>query len=146
MSRAIVITGCSSGFGRVTALHLAQQGWRVFATIRKEADRASLLTEATKHGCAERITPVICDITNSEQIVALGQTVAEGVPQLDALLNNARTSFPAPLELITLDDLRSQLEINVVGHVAVTQRLLPLLKAAMGTIINVTSVGGRIAS
>jgi NAD(P)-dependent dehydrogenase (short-subunit alcohol dehydrogenase family) len=146
MSKAIVITGCSSGFGRVTAWHLARQGWLVFATIHKEADRASLLAEATRHGCAGRLRPAICDITNTEQVTALGRTVAEAVPQLDALLNNAGTSFPAPLELMALDELRSQLEITVVGHMAVTQTLLPLLKAAGGTIINVTSVGGRIAT
>jgi NAD(P)-dependent dehydrogenase (short-subunit alcohol dehydrogenase family) len=146
MPKAIVITGCSSGFGRVTALHLARQGWRVFATIRKEADGASLLAEATQRGCAEHLTPVFCDITHPKLVAALGRTVAEATPQLDALLNNAGTAFPAPLELIGLDELRSQLEINVVGHVAVTQALLPMVKAARGTIINVTSVGGRIAS
>lgn len=145
MPKVIVITGCSSGFGRVTALHLAQQGWSVFATVRKEADQASLLAEATNRSCAASLTPVLCDITNPEQVAALEQTVAEATPRLDALLNNAGTAFPAPLELIALDELRSQLEVNVVGQVAVTQALLPLLKAARGTIINVTSVGGRVA-
>lgn len=145
MPKTIVITGCSSGFGRVTALHLAQQGWRVFATVRKEADRESLLAEATNRGCAASLMPVLCDITNPEQVAALERTVAEATPRLDALLNNAGTAFPAPLELIALDELRSQLEVNVVGQVAVTQALLPLLKAARGTIINVTSVGGRVA-
>src|SRR5258706_12990794 len=146
MSKVIVITGCSSGFGRVTALHLARQGWRVFATVRKETDRAGLLAEATEHGCAERLTPVLCDITDAGQVAALGSSVAEETQQLEALENNAGTAFPAPLELLSADELRSQLEINLVGHLTVIQTLLPLLKAAHGTIINVSSVGGKIAT
>ncbi|MFI5324432.1 MAG: SDR family NAD(P)-dependent oxidoreductase [Thermodesulfobacteriota bacterium] len=145
MSKTIVITGCSSGFGRVTAFHLARLSWHVFATVRKEADKANLMAEATKYDCIEYITPVICDITKADQVASLGRTVAEALPQLDALLNNAGTAFPSPMELITLDELRSQMEINLIGHMAVTQTLLPLLKTASGIIINVTSVGGRIA-
>ena len=74
----------------------------------------------------------------------MGRIIAQAAPGLDALLNNAGTAFPAPLELIPLDALRSQMEVNVIGHMSVTQTLLPLLKAARGTIINVTSIGGRI--
>ena len=145
MSKSIVITGCSSGFGRLTGLYLARQGWHVFATVRKEADRESLQAEAAEAGCAEHLQPVICDITDAGQVAALSQKVAEVTAQLDALVNNAGTAFPAPLELLGLDELRSQLEINLIGHLAVTQALLPSLKAAGGMIINVSSVGGRIA-
>lgn len=145
MPKTIAITGCSSGFGRVTALHMASQGWRVFATIRNEADRESLLSEALERGSAEYITPLVCDITDAAQVSAMGGAIAEASPRLDALLNNAGTAFPAPLELIPLDALRSQMDVNVIGHISVIQTLLPLLKAARGTIINVTSVGGRIA-
>ena len=145
LERSIVITGCSSGFGRVTALALAQRGWRVFATVRKQSDRESLLAEAKQHNTCSSLIPIICDITRQEQVTALAQQVAATVPRLDALLNNAGTAFAAPLELLALDDLRSQMEINVVAQVAVTQALLPLLKVARGTIINVSSVGGRIA-
>jgi NAD(P)-dependent dehydrogenase (short-subunit alcohol dehydrogenase family) len=145
-SRTIVITGCSSGFGRVTALDLAQQGWRVFATVRKEADAESLLAEAAKEGGKEQITPLLCDITVPEQVTRLGEAVAAATSSLDALLNNAGTAYAGPLELLSPADLRAQLEINVVAHLAVTQALLPLLKAARGTIINVSSVNGRIAT
>jgi len=146
--KAIVITGCSSGFGRVTALHMAKLGWHVFATVRKEADQERLIAEAASYGCAEHLTPVICDITVSEQVAALAQTVGASVPsasRLDALLNNAGTGYGAPMELLTLEDLRAQLEINVIAHVAVTQALLPLLKASRGTILNVSSLSGRVA-
>lgn len=145
MPNTIVITGCSTGFGRVTALHMAQQGWQVFATVRKEADQESLLAEAAQRGCAALLKPVICDITKPEAIKALGDLVAQATPGLQALVNNAGTAFPAPIEQITPDELRQQLDINVVGQIAVTQALLPLLKAAKGTIVNITSVGGRIA-
>jgi NAD(P)-dependent dehydrogenase (short-subunit alcohol dehydrogenase family) len=147
--KAMVITGCSSGFGRVTALHMAQRGWQVFATVRKEADQESLLAEAATLGCKEQLTPLICEITVSEQVAALAQTVGASVPstsRLDALLNNAGTTYAAPMELLPLDDLRAQLEINVIAHVAVTQALLPLLKTARGTIINVSSLSGRFAA
>ena len=140
----IVITGCSSGFGRITALHLANLGWHVFATVRKEADQASLLSEATTRGCRDKLTALLCDITRAEQVAALGQAVSTVTPRLDALLNNAGTGYAAPLELLPLDDLRAQLEINVIAHLAVTQVLLPLLKPARGVIINVSSVHGRL--
>jgi NAD(P)-dependent dehydrogenase (short-subunit alcohol dehydrogenase family) len=145
-SRAIVITGCSSGFGRVTALHLARHGWFVFATVRSETDQSDLLSEATRLGCKEQLAVIICDITQLEQVVALSETVAAETTRLHALLNNAGTAYAAPLELLALDDLRAQLEINVVAQVSITQALLPLLKEARGTIINVSSVSGRIAT
>ena len=144
--KSIVITGCSSGFGRLIALHMAGLGWRVFATVRKEADGESLLAEATGKNCQDLITPVLCDITQAEQVAALAKTVSEATPQLDALVNNAGTAFAAPLELLSLDDIRAQFEINTVAHIGVIQALLPLLKAAHGTIINVSSVSGRIAT
>ncbi len=146
LQQTIVITGCSSGFGRVTALRLARQGWHVFATVRKETDRQSLLGEAANLGCREQLTVTLCDITRAEEVAELARVVAEATPRLNALLNNAGTAYAAPLELLELDDLRAQLELNVVAQVAVTQALLPLLKAAGGMILNVSSVSGRIAT
>lgn len=145
MLKSIVITGCSSGFGRATALRLASQGWRVFATVRKEADRDSLLAEAAGQAWQERLVPVLSDITRPQDVERLREVVAAETPALHALLNNAGTGYPMPLELIALDDLRAQLEINVVAQLAVIQALLPLLKAARGCVINVSSIGGRIA-
>jgi NAD(P)-dependent dehydrogenase (short-subunit alcohol dehydrogenase family) len=143
--KTIVITGCSSGFGRLTALHLARRGWHVFATVRRASDQANLLAEAEQQSCQQYITPVICDITQAEQVAELARTVSAATPGLDALLNNAGTAFAAPLEILSLDDFRSQLEINVVAHLGVTQALLPQIKAARGIIINTSSVNGRIA-
>lgn len=126
----VVITGCSSGFGRVTALHLARKGWHVFATVRKDADRQSLLEEWHGQSGYGQLTPLICDIAKDEQVAELGRTIANRMDRLDALINNAGTAFPAPLELLPIAALRQQLEINTVAHVAVTQALLPQLKAA----------------
>lgn len=144
MPKTILITGCSSGFGRITTLHLAQHGWRVFATVRKEADAASLLVEAMAHNAQANVTPLLCDVTNDVQVAELGNAVAAATPTLDALLNNAGTAFPAPLELLPLETLRRQLNLNVVAQLGVTQAVLPLLKAARGVIINVSSQGGRV--
>lgn len=146
--KTIVITGCSSGFGRVSALELAKHGWHVFATVRKETDQADLLTEAATLGCKENLTPLLCDITQTEQVAALAQAVKEQLAtnSLDALLNNAGTATGGPIELVSLDDMRALFEINIIAHVDVIQHFLPLLKEAKGTIINVSSVSGRIAT
>jgi NAD(P)-dependent dehydrogenase (short-subunit alcohol dehydrogenase family) len=144
MTRSIVITGCSTGLGRAAALHLARRGWRVFATVRQESDQANLLVEAMAQDWQDRLIPVLCDITQPAQVERLGRVVADAAPALDALVNNAGTAWPSPLELLSLADLRAQLEVNVVAHLAVTQALLPQLKAAQGHLINVSSVGGRL--
>src|SRR5947209_12161026 len=112
--KTIVITGCSSGFGRVTALHMAKLGWQVFATVRKEADQESLLSEAVTLRCKEQLTPLICDITSAEDVAALARTVGTLTSRVDALLNNAGTTYAAPMELLAPDDLRAQMEINVI--------------------------------
>ncbi|HEY0753010.1 MAG TPA: SDR family NAD(P)-dependent oxidoreductase [Ktedonobacteraceae bacterium] len=144
--KTMVITGCSSGFGRATALRMARLGWRVFATVRKEADQAALREEAARLGYQDRLLPVLCEITDAAQVAGLRDVVSGSVEGLDALMNNAGTAFAAPLELLDLDDLRQQFEINVVAHVSVTQTFLPLLRAAQGTIINISSVSGRYSA
>ncbi len=109
--KAIVITGCSSGFGRCTALELASRGWHVFATVRKEADRESLLAEAMSHNCQENLTPLLCDITHEAEVTALAREVEaslrsgepEALPRLDALLNNAGSAYGGPIELMPMD-------------------------------------------
>jgi len=143
--RTVLITGCSTGFGWVTALHMAQLGWRVFATVRKEADQACLLAEAEHLHCQELLVPLLCDITNQVQVEHLREVVSQTIPHLDVLVNNAGTAFAAPVELLELDDLRQQIEINVIAQVGITQAFLPLLKKAQGTIINMSSVSGRYA-
>jgi NAD(P)-dependent dehydrogenase (short-subunit alcohol dehydrogenase family) len=79
-------------------------------------------------------------------VAAIGKMVETEAPALHGLVNNAGTAFPAPLEFLPIDEFRAQLEVNLVAQLAVTQAVLPYLKAARGTIVNVSSVGGRIAS
>jgi NAD(P)-dependent dehydrogenase (short-subunit alcohol dehydrogenase family) len=143
---SVLITGCSTGFGRVTTTHLLSRGWQVVATVRSDADRSSLLAEAAAAGHADRLTVGIADITKAADVARVGETVRAVAPSLNALVNNAGTAFPAPLELLPVDELRAQLEINVVAQLAVTQAVLPALKQARGTLINVSSISGRIAS
>jgi len=141
----ITITGCSTGFGRVTTRRFLREGWRVIATVRQDADGLSLKDEARGLGAADRLTVVRADITDPAGVAALGEAVRRDAPALNALVNNAGTAFPSVVELLPIADLRAQLEVNVVAHVAVTQALLPFLKTARGTLINVSSVSGRIA-
>ncbi len=143
--KTIVITGCSSGFGRLTALQLARQGWHVFGTVRNSDDKEHLIN-ALEDVYEEHLSLVVCDITNAKQVAHLAQVVAAATPHLDALLNNAGTAFAAPLELLAIEDLSAQFELNVIAQVRVTQALLPFLKSAKGTIINVSSVNGKIST
>ena len=138
--KTIVITGCSTGFGRATALLLVRHGWRVFATVRKDVDAESLARAAASpslHTC-------VCDITRPADVAGLRAAVEAHTDRLEALVNNAGTGYPGPLELQPLDELRAQLELNTVAQLGVTQAMLPLLKAARGTLINVSSIGGRV--
>jgi NAD(P)-dependent dehydrogenase (short-subunit alcohol dehydrogenase family) len=113
-------------------------------TVRQEAHRAELLAEAAAKGLQDQLSPFLCDITEPADVQRLAQHVAEQGAGLDALLNNAGTNYPGPLELMPLDVVRAQLEINLLAQSAVTQALLPAMKNARGTVMNVSSTGGRI--
>src|SRR3990172_3308867 len=107
--KSILITGCSTGFGRITALHLAKRGWRVFATVRKESDRESLLKEWGELRELKEIGELavfLCDITDEKRVAELGRQMAAATLQLDALINNAGTAYASPLELLPVSDLR----------------------------------------
>jgi NAD(P)-dependent dehydrogenase (short-subunit alcohol dehydrogenase family) len=137
----VLITGASTGIGRATALGLAASGWTVLAGVRKAADGEALSATG-----GERVLPLELDVTDQAQIESAAQRVDELAPGgLDALVNNAGIGFGGPLELLPLDDLRSQFEVNVIGPVALTQALLPALRRARGRIVFVSSVGGRVA-
>jgi len=139
--RSVFITGASTGIGRATALRLDGSGWRVFAGVRKEEDAESLRAAAS-----ERLVPVFLDVTEPEQIAAAAARVEEESDDgLHGLVNNAGVAIPGPLETIPLEDFRRQIEVNLVAYVAVTQALLPQLRAAEGRIVFLSSIGGRVA-
>jgi len=135
--RSVLVTGASTGIGRATAELLHERGFRVFAGVRKQEDAESLR--------AAGILPLILDVTDEKHIAAAARAIADDGGGLYGLVNNAGIASAAPLEFVPVDDLRHQLEVNVVGQVAVTQAVLPLLRAANGRIVNITSIGGLIA-
>jgi NAD(P)-dependent dehydrogenase (short-subunit alcohol dehydrogenase family) len=139
---AVVITGASSGIGRACALHLDSLGFDVFAGVRKPSDAEQLQSEAS-----ERLRPVSLDVTDADSIRQAASRVADAVQErgLAGLVNNAGVAISAPLEFMPIDELRRQLEINLVGQVAVTQAFLPLLRRAKGRVVNIGSVGGKVA-
>jgi NAD(P)-dependent dehydrogenase (short-subunit alcohol dehydrogenase family) len=139
--RSVLITGTSTGIGRATALRLDGGGWRVFAGVRKEADAEGLRAEASPN-----LVPVVLDVTEPDQIAAAAKLIErESDGGLDGLVNNAGLAVPGPLETIPLDDLRHQLEVNLIAYVAVTQAMLPQVRRARGRVVFLASIGGRIA-
>jgi NAD(P)-dependent dehydrogenase (short-subunit alcohol dehydrogenase family) len=139
---AVVITGASTGIGRATARYLAERGFRVFAGVRRDED-----AEALRQESAGRLTPVRVDVTDRGSIESAAREVeaALGGEGLRGLVNNAGIGIGAPLEFIDLDELRRQLEVNVIGPIAVTQAFLALIRACSGRVVNVGSIGGRVA-
>lgn len=139
---AVVVTGASTGIGRAIALHLDSLGLRVFAGIRREQDGAALQSAA-----AGPLTPLQLDVTDPDQIAAAGRSVADalGGDRLIGVASNAGIAIPGPFELITLDQWRRQLEVNVLGVVAVIQAFLPQLRLSAGRIVITGSMGGRIS-
>ncbi len=139
-SFAVVITGASTGIGAACALDLAVRGWRVFAGVRHSADGERLRTES-----AQRIEPIHLDVTDPESIAQAAQVVslAVGTAGLAGLVNNAGIVVASPLEALPIADLRKQLEVNVIGQIAVTQAFLPLVRRGRGRIVNMGSIAGR---
>jgi NAD(P)-dependent dehydrogenase (short-subunit alcohol dehydrogenase family) len=140
---AVVITGASTGIGEACALHLDKLGFRVFAGIRKAADG-----EALRRRASARLVPLRLDISDETEVEQAARNVTEALrgDGLAGLVNNAGIVVAGALEFLPLDALRRQLEVNVVGQIAVTQALLPHLRKAHGRIVNIGSVSGLIAS
>jgi NAD(P)-dependent dehydrogenase (short-subunit alcohol dehydrogenase family) len=132
------VTGAGRGIGRATATRLAGHGWQVFAGVRRTEDGERL----TQDGPG-LISPVLLDITDEEHVRALPERLPSS---LDAVINNAGIVVGGPVEALALDELRRQLEVNVVGQVAVTQAVLPRLRSARGRVIFVSSLSGRVST
>jgi NAD(P)-dependent dehydrogenase (short-subunit alcohol dehydrogenase family) len=126
--RTVLVTGASTGIGAACARRFVERGCRVLAGVRNVGD------------APEGAEELILDVTDVEAIAA-----AAAVDRLDGLVNNAGIVVACPLEFLPLDELRHQLEVNVVGQLAVTQAFLPALRAARGRIVIVGSIAGRSA-
>jgi NAD(P)-dependent dehydrogenase (short-subunit alcohol dehydrogenase family) len=136
----VVVTGASSGIGEACARRLAGLGFQVFAGVRKPEDGERLAHEIAG------VTPLRIDVTDADSIAAAAQSVSEQTQgRLAGLVNNAGVAVPAPIEHQPIDDFRRQIEVNLIGQVAVTQAFLPQLRAARGRVVNVSSIGGKVA-
>jgi NAD(P)-dependent dehydrogenase (short-subunit alcohol dehydrogenase family) len=140
--RSVLVTGASTGIGRATALRLDAAGWRVFAGVRREADAEDL----GKAGSG-RLVPLMLDVTDPAQIAAARESIGAdpGGRGLDGLVNNAGVAIPGPLEALPIKDFRRQIEVNLIGQVAVTQAMLGRIREARGRVVFISSIGGRIA-
>ncbi len=140
--KTVVITGASSGIGRASVLRLIRAGWHVFATVRKSEDAEKLQSE----GGAE-LTPLIMDVADRVSIVAAAEQVSSQLERrgLDGLVNVAGIGMVRPVEYAAPGDLQKIFDVNVFGQIAVTQAFLPLLREALGRIVNISSVGAHFA-
>lgn len=139
----VLISGCSTGIGRACALELDRRGYRVFAGVRKNGDAADLTGAASP-----RLLPVILDITREETINDVVEHIRDETQGrgLDAVINNAGVVMAFPLEVLPIDELRRQFEVNVFGHLAVTQKCLGMLRQSRGRLITISSTSAFVAA
>jgi NAD(P)-dependent dehydrogenase (short-subunit alcohol dehydrogenase family) len=138
----VVITGASSGIGEACALLLDKLGFCVFAGVRKDIDAQKLQEKAS-----QRLIPIFLDVTDADAIAFAVETVKNTVgDRIFGLVNNAGIAVPGPLELLPIAEFQQQLQVNVVGQLAVTQAFLGLLRQGRGRIVNMGSVSGRSAA
>ena len=135
----ILLTGCSSGIGRATALEAGRRGHRVFASARTRNDLADLERRGN-------LVALALDVTDGASIRSAVEAVLAQAGRVDALVNNAGYAQYGAAEEVTLDEWRAQFEVNLFGAVAVTQGVLPAMRrAGRGMIVNVSSVAGKLA-
>ena len=139
--RAVLVTGCSSGIGRATAILLANHGFQVFASVRREQH----LEELTKLQ-RPSLVPVLLDVTQDDDVARTVETIDQECPQgLFGLVNNAGVGLPAAVELSHLDEVRQLFEVNSVAPLRMIQHCLPLLRKTHGRVVNMSSMNGTIA-
>jgi len=133
------VTGASTGIGAATARELGQRGFHVLAGVRSDADADAIRSA--------NVEPSRLDITNEAEIAMLAKRIADDPERrpLRALVNNAGIQINATVEALPLSEWRRLFDVNLFGHVAMTQALLPALIESRGTVVNVTSVGGKVA-
>ncbi len=137
-SKAVLITGCSSGIGRASAQALARSGWTVYATAR----RPQAIAELADAGCRT----LALDVTDEDSMLAAVDAVEQAEGAVGVLINNAGYSQSGAIETVPLDAVRRQFETNVFGLVRLTQLVLPKMRAQRwGKIVNVGSMGGRLS-
>jgi NAD(P)-dependent dehydrogenase (short-subunit alcohol dehydrogenase family) len=131
----VLVTGASTGIGEATSLHLKGLGFDVVAAVRRDDDAQRLRRQGLR--------TVRLDVTDPGSIASARAELGDA--PLAGLVNNAGIAVAGPLEFLPLDQLRLQLEVNLVGQVAVTQAFLPALRRGRGRIVFTSSIGGRVA-
>jgi len=127
--KTVIVTGSSTGIGAACATRLVARGWRVLAGVRRAGDAPAGTEE------------LLIDVTDGDAIAE----AATRVERLDGLVDNAGIAVASPLEHLPLDELRRQLEVNVIGQLAVIKAFLPALRVARGRIVLMGSIAGKSA-
>lgn len=139
MKQVILITGASSGIGKVTALELQKRGYIVYGAARRMDKMADLEAQGI------HILPL--DVTSDESMTACVQTIIDEQGRIDVLVNNAGYGSHGAIEDVPMDEARRQMEVNVIGLARMSQLALPHMRSQhTGKIINITSMGGRVWS
>jgi len=142
MPKSVLISGASTGIGKALSLELDRQGYQVFAGVRNPND-----AEALRSMASPQLTPVVLDVTLPETIsTTCGEIGDKTGGELFCLINNAGISLSGAMEFIPLQDFHQQIEVNLVGQLALTQACLSLLRKSTGRIIFISSVNGRLAT
>jgi len=140
-SKGVLVTGASTGIGKATALYLDQKGFKVYAGIRKEKDAEKLNSESSN-----LLTPIMLDVTDEKSIHNVFETICNDFnSNFYGIVNNAGIGISGVLEATPIEDIRSVMEVNVIGLLAVTKTFIPLLKEVKGRIINIGSTSGYLA-
>jgi NAD(P)-dependent dehydrogenase (short-subunit alcohol dehydrogenase family) len=137
ISKAVLITGCSTGIGRATAEHLAARGWNVYATARKPESIADLAARGCK--------TLALDVCDDASMRAAVETVERAEGSVGVLINNAGYGLEGAFEEVPMTDIRRQFETNVFGLVAMTKLVLPgMRRQRWGRVVNLSSMGGKL--
>jgi len=137
VSKAVLITGCSTGIGRATAEHLAARGWTVYATARK----LDAVRDLATRGCK----PLALDVCDDASMRSAVETIERADGAVGVLINNAGYGQEGAFEEVPMTEVRRQFETNVFGLVCLTQLVLPgMRRQRWGRIVNLSSMGGRL--
>lgn len=134
----VLVTGAGRGIGRTIAEHLAVAGWDVIAGVRNPVDGAMLTATHP-----DRISVLTLDVTDARHIAALADALP---PHLDAVVNNAGIVVAGPMETVSAEQWRKQLDVNVIGQLAVTRAVLPRLRSSQGRVLFISSINGRLST
>jgi short-subunit dehydrogenase len=144
--KVAIVTGSSSGIGFETSLTLARNGFHTYATMRNmEGEKTKSLTEVAKNENLQ-LRAIELDVDNDKSVIDAINTIVEERERIDVLINNAGYALGGALEDSSMDEIKAQFETNFFGAVRATKAVLPVMRRqGAGIIVNITSMGGRIA-